>query len=102
MKIQRLECPEDQLVLEGEFDLPALARLSPEDQVFVMAFIRNHGHIKKMEGLFEISYPTVKNRLNDIGTALEQSFQAPTSNLSVLDQLGRGEIDVEEALRKLE
>jgi hypothetical protein len=102
MKIQRLECPEDQLVLEGEFDLPSLARLSPEDQVFVMAFIQTHGHIKKMEALFEISYPTVKNRLNAIGAALERSFQAPTPNLSILDQLDRGEIDVEEALRKLE
>jgi hypothetical protein len=54
-----------------------------------------------MEELFDVSYPTVKNRLNALAAALDKSFQAPTPNLSVLEQLARGEITVEEALERL-
>ena len=52
--------------VEGEFELPPLARLRYEDQVFVSAFVRSHGSIKEMEKAFGVSYPTVKNRLNRI------------------------------------
>jgi hypothetical protein len=66
-----------------------------------MAFVRSHGSIKKMESLFGISYPTVKNRLNAIGAALDKTFEVPSPNLYVLEQLARGEITVDEALEKL-
>ena len=52
--------------IQGEFELPPLARLRYEDQVFVSEFVRSHGSIKDMEKAFGISYPTVKNRLNRI------------------------------------
>ena len=87
--------------MEGEFEVPPLAQLKPEDQAFVIAFVRHHGSIKKMEELFDISYPTVKNRLNAIAATLDKSFEAPSPNLFVLEQLARGEISVEEALEKL-
>jgi hypothetical protein len=87
--------------MEGDFEISPLAQLSLDDQAFVMAFVRSHGSIKKMESVFGISYPTVKNRLNAIGAALDKTFDAPTPNLYVLEQLSRGEISVEEALEKL-
>jgi hypothetical protein len=96
-----MACKECNLVLEGAFELPALAALSPDDQVFVAAFIRYHGSIKKMEDLFDISYPTVKNRLNAIGSALDKTFTVPSSNASVLEQLAQGEITVDEALERM-
>jgi hypothetical protein len=95
-------CARCDVRLEGDFEIPALARLSIEDQAFVVAFVRSHGSIKKMEGLFGISYPTVKNRLNAIGTELDESFNAPTPNELVLDELARGEITVEQALERLD
>jgi hypothetical protein len=87
--------------MEGEFEVSPLAQLPLEDQTFIIAFVRSHGSIKKMESLFGISYPTVKNRLNAISAALDKGFQAPSPNLYVLEQLARGEISVEEALEKL-
>jgi len=54
-----------------------------------------------MESLFDISYPTVKNRLNAISAALDKGFEVPSGNVYVLEQLSRGEISVEEALEKL-
>ena len=101
MTVSRMVCERCDVRLEGEFEIPALARLSVEDQAFVVAFVRHHGSIKKMEGLFGISYPTVKNRLNAIARDLDETFNVPTPNELVLDQLSRGEISVDEALERL-
>lgn len=101
MKLSRFSCPSCSAHLEGDFELSPLAKLSPDDQAFVIAFVRHHGTIKKMEALFDISYPTVKNRLNAIAAALDRDFEAPSPNLYVLEQIARGEITVEEALNKL-
>ncbi|MBD3335309.1 MAG: DUF2089 family protein [Candidatus Eisenbacteria bacterium] len=102
MRISRTACPECGVQVEAEFEISALARLPLEDQVFVVAFLRHHGSIKKMEQLFGISYPTVKNRLNAIIRRLDESFAAPTPNVLVLEALARGEITVDEALRRME
>ena len=53
----------------GRFELPPLAQLPFEEQVFVAAFVKSHGSIKEMERLFGVSYPTIKNRLNRISAA---------------------------------
>jgi hypothetical protein len=91
--------------IEGEFDLPPLAGLRYEDQVFVGEFVRCHGSIKHMEKAFGVSYPTIKNRLNRIATGLQlvqvetESPAAPADE--VLDLLDRGEITAEEAAERL-
>src|SRR5262249_56176294 len=66
LRIERVRLPDSDIALEGSFELPPLARLSAEDQVFVAAFVRCHGSIKQMEKFFGVSYPTIKNRLNPI------------------------------------
>jgi len=96
-----MTCPSCKLAIEGEFEVSALGKLSEEDQAFVIAFVRHHGSLKKMESLFGISYPTVKNRLNAISAALDKNFEAPAPNLYVLEQLSRGELTVDEALERL-
>ena len=101
MRVTRMRCPNCNVRVEGEFEVPSLARLSLEDQVFVVAFVRSHGSIKKMEKLFGISYPTVKNRLNAIGAALDESFTAPSANLLVIEELATGAITVDEALERM-
>ena len=101
MKISRLTCPTCGIGMEGEFEVSALGKLSSDDQAFVIAFVRHHGSLKKMEELFDISYPTVKNRLNAIAAALDKNFEAPSPNLYVLEQLARGELTVDEALERL-
>lgn len=101
LKVARMACPSCALTMEGNFEVSPLATLSVDDQAFVIAFVRHHGSIKKMEELFNISYPTVKNRLNAISARLDQNFTAPSPNLYVLEQLALGELSVEEALEKL-
>ena len=91
------------VVIEGAFELPRLAQLSAEDQVFVAAFLRSHGSIKEMEQVFGVSYPTVKARLNRIAASLEFVEIDPTPGREeVLERLARGDITAEEAISELE
>jgi hypothetical protein len=94
------------IAIEGAFELPQLARLSVEDQVFVAAFVRSHGSIKGMEQVFGVSYPTVKARLNRIAGQLEFVDTDPqplaASRGDILDRLERGEIDAATAIAELE
>jgi hypothetical protein len=103
MVVERVRLPARGVAIEGRFELPQLARLSAEDQVFVAAFVRGHGSIKEMEQVFGVSYPTIKARLNRIAGQLDfiDTSPAPPSD-EVLDRLARGEISAEDAIRELE
>jgi hypothetical protein len=101
--VERVHLPEKQIAIEGAFTLPELARLSLEDQVFIVAFLRSHGSIKEMEQTFGVSYPTIKARLNRIAGQLEFVDTNPSpSRAEVLERLRSGEINAEEAIRALE
>jgi hypothetical protein len=109
IEVERVRLVETGVAIEGPFTLPPLAQLGAEDQVFVAAFVRCHGSIKQMEKYFGVSYPTIKNRLNRIGSQLsfveiEQGSDidspAPTRS-EILDKLSRGELTVTQALERL-
>lgn len=106
--VERVRLADRDIAIEGAFELPQLARLSAEDQVFVVAFLRSHGSIKEMEQVFGVSYPTIKARLNRIAGSLEfvETNPAPPAQprvrSEVLDRLKRGEITAADAIRELE
>ena len=101
--VERVRLADTGVAVEGSFELPQLAKLNAEDQVFVIAFIRSHGSIKEMERTFGISYPTVKSRLNRIAQSLEfvETDPAP-SRAEIMARLDRGEISAQDAIRELE
>jgi len=101
--VERVRLADTGIAVEGSFELPQLARLSLEDQVFVTAFVRSHGSIKEMERVFGVSYPTIKARLNRISGSLEFVDTNPTpSQGEILERLKRGEISAEDAIQRLE
>src|SRR5438477_6730289 len=103
MVVERVRLPEKDILIEGSFELPDLARLGADDQVFVTAFVRAHGSIKEMEQIFGVSYPTIKSRLNRIGSSLEFVDTNPQpSRVEILERLRRGEIDADAAVEELE
>lgn len=75
--VERVRLADSGVAVEGPFAPPPLARLSGDEQVFLAAFARSHGSIKRMEEWFGVSYPTVKNRLNRIAEVLEFSEPEP-------------------------
>jgi hypothetical protein len=101
--VERVRIAGTDIALEGRFELPQLARLEAEDQVFIAAFMRSHGSIKEMEQIFGVSYPTIKARLNRIAQSLEFIDTNPAPPRSeVLERLARGEITAGDAIRELE
>jgi hypothetical protein len=107
IEIERVRLTESQVAIEGRFELPPLARLAAEDQIFVAAFVRCHGSIKQMEKYFGVSYPTIKNRLNRIGALLPFAEVEPPaasdgpSTGDLLTRLERGEASVDDVLSQL-
>ncbi len=98
------------MAIEGHFEVPPLAQLAAEDQIFVVAFVRCHGSIKQMEKFLGVSYPTIKNRLNRIGALLPFAEIDPDpdperppvrSPGELLSQLERGALSVDDVLRQL-
>jgi len=105
--IERVRLVDKDLAIEGSFELPQLARLDMEDQVFIVAFVRSHGSIKEMEQIFGVSYPTIKSRLNRVAGSLEfvETNPLPSkgeTKAEILDRLQRGEMTAEEAIREME
>ena len=112
IEVERVRLVEQDVAIEGPFELPSLAQLSADDQVFVAAFVRCHGSIKQMEKYFGVSYPTIKNRLNKIGAQLPIPFMevepaaeppAPSraSASELLSRLERGEMSAQDVLATL-
>ncbi len=66
LKVGELFCAECGTKVCGVFELPPLARLEPEEQVFVIDFVRSSGSLKEMARSRGVSYPTVRNLLDDL------------------------------------
>jgi len=107
IEVERVRLVASEVAIEGRFELPPLARLAAEDQIFVAAFVRCHGSIKQMEKFFGVSYPTIKNRLNRIGALLPFAEVEPPSETErpstseLLTRLERGESTVDDVLSQL-
>ncbi len=100
--IQKVRLTQKGISIEGEFELPPMAKLTMEDQIFVAAFVRCHGSIKEMEALFGVSYPTIKSRLNRIGEKLNFiKIESIPPQDEILSRLERGEITSKEAIELL-
>ena len=100
--VTRVRLKDSGIAVEGEFELPPLARLSYEDQIFVAMFVRSHGSIKQMEQTYGVSYPTVKARLNRISEQLGfVQVEVGPGTEEILAQLERGEITPKNAVKRL-
>lgn len=66
LKVKSLQCENCQTEVTGLYDLPALALLSSDDQRFILRFVINSGSLKEMASELKLSYPTVRNMLNEI------------------------------------
>lgn len=132
--VTSLHCLTCDTTIQGEFDpgmagsrlqeafspeqlksLLPFSRLSAEQLQFVLTFVRCEGRFNRMEEEMGLSYPTLRNRLNEIIRTMgyepprdeaafnrtEPAGPGPAERLAILDQLSRGEIDLDEARRRL-
>ena len=75
LQVKRFECQGCGTVVEGRFALPTLMRLGREEQDFILNVAKCSGSLKELAGIYGVSYPTVRNRMD----ALIERIQAVES-----------------------
>ncbi len=123
LTVTRLTCDTCGTTLEGQFDGCPFCSLSPEETRFLLIFLKNRGSIKDVEREMGISYPTVRNLLDNLLSSLAldggtpPAPNAPTeeprrrsrstegdtakARRDILARLSRHEITADEAARRL-
>lgn len=72
LAVKSLVCEECRTEVSGQFDLPLLATLPATDQQFILEFVKSSGSLKDMAQKMKLSYPTVRNLLDDLITRLDK------------------------------
>lgn len=72
LRVQTMHCVACGTKIEGDYRLPSLMRLSEEEQRFVIDFVKCSGSLKEMAQKLGLSYPTVRNRLDEVIALLER------------------------------
>ena len=109
MIVTRLHCESCDTTIEGRFANGTFPGLTPEQLDFIETFIRCEGKITRVEKELGLSYPTIRNRLQEVIRAMgyepdkEETSEVPDeTRRSVLEELDAGKISAEEAMRRLQ
>jgi len=78
--------------------------LTDEDREVLRVFLASRGNMKELERHLGVSYPTARARfdalLGKIG--IDRPAPAAPSRVELMEQVARGEIDIDEAMKRLE
>ncbi len=72
LMVSELTCQSCQTTVQGKYPLPIFLKLSQKEQEFILQFFLNSGSLKEMAAQLAISYPTVRNQLDDIIERIKQ------------------------------
>lgn len=64
--VTQLSCENCSTSVSGNYSLPVLLRLTEDEQQFILQFFLSSGSLKEMASQMGNSYPTVRNKLDDI------------------------------------
>ena len=71
--ITECKCPACQLQMRGEFQPGQLSNLSDETLTFIKVFLTARGNLTEVERVLGISYPTIRNKLDEINSILNRN-----------------------------
>ena len=100
MVVVKLECPACNTEVNGDFELCPVCRLEGENRRLFDLFLRARGNLKQVQKALGVSYPTTRQRVEEMFQHLEEESALPDP-LSVLKKLRNGELDVDTAERLL-
>src|ERR1700694_5067188 len=100
----RLSCPECSTELSGAFTSCEFCVLTDEDRDVLRVFLASRGNMKELERPLGVSYPTARARFDALlaKIGIDRPAPAAPSRVELMEQVSRGEIDIDEALRRLE
>lgn len=101
-QVVKMDCPSCNTTFDGQFEIPPLLKLSETDLNFVIDFVKCSGSLKEMAARQKVSYPTLRNRLNDLIEALDNiELERNGSKEEILALLESGKISAKEAAQML-
>ena len=102
MTLTRWSCECGKLHLEGEVQQPPLARLAGEDLQLAEELIICGGNLKTLAEHFEITYPTLRKRLDRVIQKLADERTRDRQHIdSILLQIEKGGIDPDDGIRRI-
>lgn len=102
LALTRLSCRECGTELSGRFETCEFCSLGAEDRDLLRVFLASRGNMKDLERHLGVSYPTARARFDALLARLGLADKDVTDpRLATLQQLSRGEIDIDEADRRL-
>lgn len=66
LQVKQLFCEKCETEVTGLYSLPILLQLKARDQEFILDFVKASGSLKIMAQNMKLSYPTVRNILDEI------------------------------------
>ena len=105
LALTRLSCPSCATELSGAFMTCEFCGLTDEDREVLRVFLASRGNMIELERHLGVSYPTARARFDALlgKMGIERASPAlPSSRLELMEQVARGEIDVDEALQRLQ
>ena len=102
LEIGRVACPACRLVYQGSFHLPRLARLEADQQRLAEQILLAAGNLKEVAGVLEVSYPTLRKRIDALIEALEAlRGQDDALGRRYIEAVEAGTMAPEEAARRI-
>jgi len=99
--VTRLECLDSGIVIEGQFSLGWIGRLTREQLEFVEMLVKFRGNIQKLAAELDVAYNTARSRLDEIVSTLcgTPENEGRGHRRVILNRLAAKEISVEDAMR---
>lgn len=72
LSVKKLVCMNCETEVDGLYQMPTLSALTPEEQAFVIDFMKSSGSLKDMAKIMGLSYPSVRNYLDEIISKLNK------------------------------
>lgn len=66
LRVSQMKCDNCQTEVNGNYDLPLYLKLSRDEQNFILDFFLSSGSIKEMAKQANNSYPTMRNKMDDL------------------------------------
>jgi len=103
LHVAKIECADCNTTFEGKFTISPLLKLAEDDLQFIFDFVKCSGSLKNMATKQNVSYPTLRNRLNTLIETIENlEIQCEGSKEDILLLLEKGKISAKDAARMLE
>ncbi|WP_372474688.1 DUF2089 family protein [Capnocytophaga sp. ARDL2] len=80
LNVSRMRCANCATEVSGEYQLPLYLKLNREEQEFILNFFLSSGSIKEMAKQAELSYPTMRNKMDDLIEKIKKLNQESLTN----------------------